>query len=62
MNLDSKSINVLATVLRERIQEFIDQCFIITHQPELEEAVTGSAYRLERDKSKDEPTRVILIS
>lgn len=61
-NLDSKSISVLATTLRERIQEFIDQCFLITHQSELEGAVTGSLYRLEREKEKDEVTRVISLS
>lgn len=62
VNLDSKSIGVLATTLREGIQEFIDQCFIITHESELEDAVTGSAYKLERDKSVDEPTKVIQLT
>jgi len=61
-NLDSSAIDVLAKTLRERIYEFVDQCFIITHQQELEEAVTGRAYRLERDKKKDEATRVIVLS
>jgi len=61
-NLDAAAIDMLAKTLRERIYEFVDQCFIITHQPELEEAVTGRAYRLERDKKKDETTKVILLS
>ena len=61
-NLDSSAIDMLAKTLRERIYEFVDQCFIITHQPELEEAVTGRAYRLERDKKKDEATKVIVLS
>ncbi len=60
-NLDSTSVSVLATTLRERIQEFIDQCFIITHDPNLEEAVTGNAYRLERDKSRDGVTKVVAL-
>jgi len=60
-NLDSNSIGVLATTLRENINEFIDQCFIITHDEALEEAVTGNAYRFERDKAKDEATRVIAL-
>lgn len=60
-NLDAKAITELATTLRERINEFIDQTFLITHQSELEDAVTGTAYRLERDKSKDDVTRVVAI-
>jgi len=62
MNLDSKGINVLATTLRERIRDFVEQCFLITHEPGLEEAITGSAYRLERDKSRDGATKITPIS
>lgn len=61
-NLDAKAITELATTLRERINEFIDQTFLITHQAELEDAVTGSAYRLERDKAKDDVTRAIVLT
>ena len=61
-NMDLSAISVFASTLRERIGEFIDQTFLITHQSELEDAVTGSAYRLERDKAKDEVTKVIQIS
>ncbi|MEM5852756.1 MAG: AAA family ATPase [Candidatus Aenigmatarchaeota archaeon] len=60
-NLDSRAIVELSTTLRERIREFIDQTFLITHQPELEDAATGSIYRLEREKEKDEPTKVVRI-
>lgn len=61
-NLDAASIKVLATTLREGINEFIDQCFIITHIEALEEAVTGNSYRLERNKAKDEATKVISLN
>ncbi len=61
-NLDRQAISVLATTLRERIGEFIDQTFLITHQEELEEAVTGNAYRLVRDKSKEDVTKVVPLS
>jgi exonuclease SbcC len=61
-NLDANSVKVLATTLRESINEFVDQCFIITHDEALEESVTGKAYRLERDKGKDEATKVIQIN
>jgi len=58
-NLDSSAIKELSRTLREGINEFIDQTFLITHQFELEDAVTGNAYRLERDKSKDSITKVV---
>jgi DNA repair exonuclease SbcCD ATPase subunit len=61
-NLDSNAVSVLATTLREKISEFIDQTFLITHQAELEDAVTGNSYKLERDKSKDGVTKVIQLS
>jgi exonuclease SbcC len=61
-NLDRAAVRVLANTLRERISEFIAQTFIITHQEELEEAVTGNAYRLERDKAKDEVTKAVLLT
>lgn len=60
-NLDVKAISELATTLRERINEFIHQTFLITHQTELEDAATGFVYRLEREKEKDEPTKVLRI-
>ena len=60
-NLDAKAVEDLATTLRERISEFIDQVFLITHDEKLEEAVTGSLYRLEREKEKDGATKVIRL-
>jgi len=44
------------------LSEFINQTFLITHQRELESAVSGHGYRLERDKSIDEATKVIPLS
>ncbi len=61
-NMDKQAVLELATTLRERIGEFIDQTFLITHQEELEEAVNGSAYKLERDKANDGATKVFLLS
>ena len=61
-NLDANSVKVLADTLREGIGEFIDQCFIITHDDAFEEAVTGHAYRLEREKSSDGATNVVQIN
>jgi len=61
-NLDTRSVEVLSTTLREKLSEFMDQCFIITHDDAFESAVTGISYRLERDKGKDEATKVIRIN
>jgi len=61
-NLDSKAIEDLAETLREKIAEFVDQVFLITHDEKLENAVTGSLYRLERDKERDGVTKVITVS
>lgn len=58
-NLDANSVKVLTSTLKEGIADFIDQCFVITHDEALEEAITGNLYRLERDKGKDEVTRVV---
>jgi exonuclease SbcC len=61
-NLDQKAVEELAKVLRENVSEFMDQVFIITHDERLQEAVTGKAYKLERDKNIDGYTQVVEIS
>lgn len=61
-NLDAKAVEDLATVLREKVSDFVDQIFLITHDNSLETAVSGYLYRLERNKEKDEPTRVAYVS
>jgi DNA repair exonuclease SbcCD ATPase subunit len=60
-NMDAKAVEDLAVTLGERIGDFIEQTFLITHDEKLEGAVTGYAYKLQRDKSKDEPTKVIAL-
>lgn len=61
-NLDVKAVEDLALTLKTRVGELVDQVFLISHEERLEDAVTGFLYRLERDKEKDEPTKVIAIS
>ena len=61
-NLDQKAVEELAKVLRENVSEFMDQVFIITHDERLQEAVTGKAYKLERDKSADGYAQIIEIT
>jgi exonuclease SbcC len=61
-NLDVRAIEDLSETLRERIGEFVDQVFLITHDEKLESSVTGSLYRLEREKEKDGVTKVVQSS
>ena len=60
-NLDAKAVEDLALVLRDRISEFVEQVFLITHDPALENAVSGYLYRLERNKEKSEETRAVKV-
>lgn len=49
-NLDEKAVAELANVLRDNITEFVEQAFLITHDPSLESAVSGFLYRMEKEK------------
>ncbi len=60
-NLDIRAREELARILRDRICEFVDQVFLITHDPVLEGAVSGVLYRIEREKEKNVPAKVIRI-
>jgi exonuclease SbcC len=60
-NLDSNAIEQFSQILREKIDQFVDQVFLITHEERISEAVggsSGSLHHLERDKEANEPTRV----
>jgi len=59
-NLDTRSVEELAITLRDRIKDYINQVFVITHDEALEGAVSGTLYRLERNKADDGPTEVVL--
>jgi len=60
-NLDSRAVNDLSEVLKDKIGEFVEQVFLITHDPTMEQAVSGYLYRLERKKEKNEATRAVKI-
>lgn len=57
-NLDARAIEQLSAVLQERIGAFAQQVFLITHEERISEGVR-TLYRLERDKGRNEPTRVV---
>lgn len=58
-NLDEKAVAELANVLHDSITEFVEQIFLITHDPSLEAAVSGYLYRME--KPKDGFTNVVKV-
>lgn len=60
-NLDINAIEQFGNVLRERMSNFVEQVFLITHEERISEGVLGSLYRLERNKELDEPTEIIAI-
>jgi exonuclease SbcC len=60
-NLDSNAVQGLARAMREHLPELVEQIFLITHDENMEQAVSGYLYRLEREKKKDEPTRVNFV-
>ncbi len=52
-NLDTKSVQALSFMLRERLPSLVDQVFVITHSSEIEKAATGSLYVMQREKNED---------
>jgi exonuclease SbcC len=52
-NLDERGVKELAGLLKEHLPQLVDQIFIITHDPVLEHAATGTLHRIERDKEND---------
>ncbi len=61
-NLDKEGVLTLAKTLKEHLPTLVEQIFIITHDEDMENAVSGTLYKLEREKGLDEPTRVVLVS
>ncbi len=58
-NLDDNAIEHLTDALKERIGSFVEQVFLITHDDRVSEGVGGNLYRLERDKNRNEPTKIV---
>ncbi|MCJ7450371.1 MAG: AAA family ATPase [Candidatus Nanohaloarchaeota archaeon QJJ-9] len=57
-NLDERAIQDLAETLRTNVVEFVDQLFLVTHDGELEAAVTGSLYNLSKKDTSHGLTKV----
>lgn len=58
-NLDANAISQFSEILREKMSLFAEQVFLITHEERISEGVTGSLYRLERDKENDGVTKIV---
>ncbi|MDD5416426.1 MAG: SMC family ATPase [Candidatus Aenigmarchaeota archaeon] len=61
-NLDAHAVDELSNVLREKVTNIVEQIFLITHDPALENAVSGYLYKLDREKKKDGYTSITKIS
>ncbi|MFC2174469.1 AAA family ATPase [archaeon] len=61
-NLDSNGVARLSKTMRESLPELVEQVFVITHDDEMEAAVSGNLYRIEREKADDEPAKAVLVS
>jgi exonuclease SbcC len=57
-NLDAEAVLLLAEAINRKIPSIVEQTFVITHDSALGESAEGAVFRLERDKSKGESTRV----
>lgn len=57
-NLDTNAIQHFSNVLREKMDKFAEQIFLITHEEGIANGITGQLYMLERDKATDEATRI----
>ena len=61
-NLDSRTVEDLAKVLRDNINEYVEQVFLITHDSALEDAVSGYLYKFDRKKEKDGITEIAKVA
>lgn len=59
-NLDSKTVQELSQLLKYQLPELVGQLFIVTHDPQLENAATGCLYEIQRDKNQDGVSQPIL--
>lgn len=57
-NLDSDAVQMLSEAIARKIPTIVEQTFVITHDPILGETGEGAVFRLERDKSKNEHTKI----
>ncbi len=55
-NLDDAAVEKMKEIFREKLPEFIDQIFIVTHDERLKD--TGRVFFFERDKEKDGFTEI----
>ena len=61
-NLDSEAVALLSEAIQHKIPSIVEQTFVITHDASLGESGDGTIFRLERDKGKNEASRVERVS
>jgi exonuclease SbcC len=58
-NLDENSVKELTRTLNEKLSNFFSQIFVITHDERFEDLLAANIIRVERDKIRDLPTKII---
>lgn len=61
-NLDANAVKMLGEMMKGHMPQMVEQVFIITHDKAMENAASSNLYRLERDKSGDGATAVVVES
>jgi exonuclease SbcC len=58
-NLDEKSISLLSDILEKELPDFVDQIFVVTHDPRLLDIKFANKYIVDRDKDNDGVSEII---
>ena len=56
--MDAEAVLLLSEAINTKIPSIVEQTFVITHDSALGETSEGTVFRLERDKGKNESTKV----
>jgi DNA repair exonuclease SbcCD ATPase subunit len=57
-NIDERGISNIIEIFGSTLPKVVEQIFIITHDPDLKNIASAKVYQLEKDKDRNEPTRV----
>ncbi|MCD6590927.1 MAG: SMC family ATPase [Candidatus Aenigmarchaeota archaeon] len=60
-NMDSNAIRHFGEILKNKMENLVEQVFLITHEEALSDYINGCIYRLEREKDKDGITKLVKL-
>ena len=59
--MDSNAIRHFGEILKNKMENLVEQVFLITHEEALSDYINGCIYRLEREKDKDGITKLVKL-